>query len=250
VERLPEGWIRTVQDGIEIAARRESLDIVNGALRTAGSLHAYAAAQPGALPLQGRGTAWAFPADDGWWVVRRARRGGAMQFLGDRHLRRGQPRPYRELGVSELARARGIDTPPLLAIAIHPAGLFYRADIATRFITNSADLAALTLGDHAWTAELRQAAWAAAGTLLRTVFDRGLLHPDLNLRNILIARETGGLRAWLLDLDRCRIMQRVTRTARAQTLRRFHRSRRKIEHAAGRSVAEDELRAFARALGD
>jgi 3-deoxy-D-manno-octulosonic acid kinase len=195
--------------------------------------------------LIGRGTAWDVPTPAGRWVVRHYRRGGAVaDLLGDRYLRGGAPRPFAELEASVAARARGVPTPEVMAAVAYPAGPFYRADIATALIPDSADLAALTFDASAAIDVDTVAAWRAAGSLIRRAAAAGVRHVDLNLRNILIASTADGPRAWLLDLDRCRVGAPLTRARRQAMVERFHRSRAKLESAHDTRVGEPALEAF------
>jgi hypothetical protein len=164
-------------------------------------------------------------------------------------LLRGITRPLAELIVSEAARARGIAAPRVAAAVIYNHGAFYRADIATELVAHASDLATLSLGAERWTEEDRAAAWRAAGALLRMSFERGLLHPDLNLKNILIERTAAGLNAHIIDLDRARLTRPANPAQRAAMLARLERSRTKLERAAGSRVGENEMRALREGLG-
>src|SRR5690606_11192773 len=148
------------------------------------------------------------------------------------------PRPVRELRASEEVRRRGIDTPVVLALAIYPAGAFYRADIATAFVPGAQDLAAALFGPASFEGEERLGVWAAAGTLLRALAERGVVHADLNLKNVLLDASARPLRPLLLDLDRCRVAARVAPLARLAMLRRFRRSAAKWAGLAGRAITD------------
>jgi 3-deoxy-D-manno-octulosonic acid kinase len=233
-------------------------------IREHGTLYDAAAARPDAEAFTGRGAAWRMTTPDGDWVVRHYRRGGAVaHVLRDEYLRAGEPRPLRELHASIAARARGVDTPEVVAAIAYLTGPLYRADLATRFVAGSRDLATVTFDAHddavgagkpADTAPAakrtagateRAAAWHAAGLLLRVAFAAGVEHADLNLRNILIAGPAAAPRALLLDLDRAVVHGRAVSTAvRSSMLARLHRSRRKLEHLAGRHTGAAELAAF------
>src|SRR5690606_8774787 len=94
----------------------------------------------------------------------------------------------------------------------------------------------------------RVAAWRAAGALLRRTWDAGLLHPDLNLGNILIAGDPEDPRAWLIDLDRARLSGDMSAGDRVAMQRRLNRSREKLEAQHGQAVGRVELIAFGEAL--
>jgi 3-deoxy-D-manno-octulosonic acid kinase len=68
----------------------------------------------------------------------------------------------------------------------------------------------------------------AAGAQIARLHAAGIVHPDLNLRNILVA----GAEVYLIDFDRARVLARpVSRGARARGLLRLARSARKLRAA-------------------
>jgi 3-deoxy-D-manno-octulosonic acid kinase len=246
----PPGYSQADTGHARIIALENDLSFALSAVRTAGTLHAYAANTPGARVLQGRGIAYAIPANGVHWLVRHYHRGGAIEALLDaRYLSPGCGRPLAEVIVSEAARARGIPTPRVTAAVIYADGIFYRGDIATEFLANAADLAALTLGPSPWADDARVSAWRAAGALLRLCFESGLSHPDINLKNILVERTKAGVAAHIIDLDRAHLGSAATPAERARMLARFERSRLKLERITGRSVRADERQAFGEGLG-
>jgi 3-deoxy-D-manno-octulosonic acid kinase len=247
--RVPAGFETEPAAGAWIAARPEARDFVAAAIRSAGSLYALARSAGGA-EMRGRTAAVALGGPDGEWVVRHYARGGAIApLLGDRYLRVGTPRPAREAAVSDRARALGVATPEVRAFAVYPSGLFYRAEIATARIADAADLAAVSLGPDAGDDARRTLAWRAAGLLLRRAFDAGLVHSDLNLRNVLIAWADGEAMAHLLDLDGGRVVKRISPRHVHAMLQRLHRSRLKLERQTGSQVGAAALAAFEEALG-
>jgi 3-deoxy-D-manno-octulosonic acid kinase len=246
------GHERRRERGAEIVALPSLVGAASDAVAAAGSLHAWAAGSPGGRTLRGRGAAWAVELGGVACVVRHYRRGGAVaRLLDDRYLRIGRPRPLREMVASARARERGVRTPEVLATVTYAQGVFYRADIATRFVPDSMDLAAATLGPAHLPDGERLAAWTAAGALLRTAFEAGVLHRDLNLRNILVQRTDGELVAWLIDLDRADVGEHeLSDLRRSWMLDRLHRSRHKLEAQMGRRADAGELAAFAALAGD
>lgn len=222
---------------VRAAAIPAAEPVVEEWLRRWGTLRAAAEAVPGARPLLGRGIAWDVPGGPAGerWVVRHYRRGGAAApLLEDRYLRRGTPRPEREARVSAEVRARGIDTPPIVAWALYPAGrLWYRADLITEKVPDARDLAAILFGRAGYDDDApdgprqtgRRHALEAAGRLLRELAEAGVLHRDLNAKNILIQSGAGGAppRPWVLDLDACALREgpdpAARRVMRARLLR-------------------------------
>lgn len=239
---------RTVEyAGARITALPGALDVVKAVLDAHGTLHEWAAAQPGAVPMTGRGAAYAVSTDDGEWVVRHYRRGGAMaRLLGDRYPRIGAARAEAELAVSVAARSRGVASPEVVAAVVRNHGAWYRADLVTRRVAAAVSLADATLGARRVDEEARVAAWHAAGRLLRDIFAAGLEHPDLNLRNILLQRVgSDSPSAVVLDLDRAVIRgAAVSDSGRSAMLARLHRSRRKLERHSGQVTSQRELAAL------
>jgi 3-deoxy-D-manno-octulosonic acid kinase len=248
---VPAGYALERERGVQIVALPSVMGWVRAAVDEAGTLYDWAATRPDARPFTGRGRAWGVCVAGDDWVVRHYRRGGAAaRLLDDTYLRVGEPRPLRELRASVAARARGVASPEVLAAVIYPAGVSYRADLATRYVRDSADLAETVLGDNRSDAAARVLAWRCAGALLRAAFAAGVEHADLNLRNILIAHTASGPQALLLDLDRAVVRDRsVGDVARRRMLERLHRSRRKLEGAVGRRTSAAELAAFDAAVG-
>ncbi len=238
--------------GTLLVAAPDALAAAERALEDHGSLFRWAAAHPEARRLEGRGAAFSVPAPGGRWVVRHYRRGGAVAapLLGDRYVRATRPRPLAELEASRALLERGVDTPEVRAVAIYPSGAFYRGDVATRWIADAVDLAGALFGPEALTdADGRLDACAAAGRLLRILHDRGVLHRDLNLKNILLEWTPRGPRPWVIDLDGCRIVDGLGPRRRAAMLERFERSLRKWEGRSGRVLAERERDAIRAAYG-
>jgi len=140
---LPDGYIalsaRAAQ-GVGLMSLRVPLEAALGA----GSFYAYAERAANARPLAGRGVAYAvsLPGDAARVVVRRSRHGGFFAALtGDRFTAPTRA-PY-ELDTALRLTALGVRTPEVVAFATYPAGILRRADVVTREIPGSADLAAV-----------------------------------------------------------------------------------------------------------
>jgi 3-deoxy-D-manno-octulosonic acid kinase len=246
----PAAYDSLREGGAVIVALPFAMATVQQAVARAGSLYGYAAAQPGVREFTGRGAAYGLPTRHGQWVVRHYRRGGAMAgMLEDRYLRVGPSRPLRELWASTAARSRGVPTPEVVAAVSYPAGPFYRADLATRYIEDSSDLAESVLGVGRAAPEQRVEIWRAAGALLRLAFAAGVEHRDLNMRNILVQQHDDGPAAFLLDLDRAVVHDHaVSDAVRSRMIHRLQRSRRKLESAAGVRATAAELAVFEEAV--
>jgi tRNA A-37 threonylcarbamoyl transferase component Bud32 len=232
-------------NGALVTAVPDVLEFVVRAIRDAGSLYTFAERHPKAELFSGRGRTYAIPAPPGEWIIRRYHRGGlAAAWLGDRYLRAGVARPLRELGASLALQARGIPTPPVLATAIYPTGAFYRAEIATLRVPNASDLSELLFGAFPSDGAARASALRATGMLLRRLHEHGVVHPDLNVKNVLVRGDGAEWQAYLIDLDRCRVGLRTTPRQRAAMLRRFWRSVTKWERHTGGRLEPSERAAF------
>ena len=213
-----------------MVVRSPNVDAVRDMLIRHTTLYEAAAAAPDAKPIAGRGTAYAIRFDTDPWLVRHYRRGGLIaRVLNDRYAPGGN-RALDELKVSVIARARGIPTPEVVAAICYPSRLYARFDIAVEFIGHSRDMAQLLFEDRVVPPEEIN----KAAALITTMIQNGLLHADLNLKNILIAPE----RAYVLDLDRCRIVDEPTAHDADVMRRRFLRSLEKWESKTGRVVSE------------
>lgn len=220
----PPGYDELRIGGIRIVVRSSFTDAVRVAM-AGGTLFSFAAHQPGARALAGRGTAWASTLPDGdGIVVRHSRHGGVLAPI-TRDLFLWPTRAPTELeSTLRLARS-GVPCPELLAYVVYPAwGMLARADVATRRL-EGADLpdawrSARTASEHAVIME-------AVATLLRQLHHAGAWHPDLNLKNVFIVPGANGRQAFVLDVDRVRFGEPRSRHIGRRNLDRLLRSARR-----------------------
>lgn len=195
----PAGYTSFQVGRAQVVAHASVADDVRAAM-SGGTLHAWAARQPGARAMKGRATAWATVLPGGAEVVvRHSRHGGLLAPLtGD--LFRHPTRAPRELDASLRLAAAGVPTPEVLAYAVYPAvGPFVRADVASRLLRGSAL-------PEVWTDTLTfDDTWVLVGALSRLLTalrKAGAHHADLNVRNVLIVDGPGEPVAAVLDVDR------------------------------------------------
>jgi 3-deoxy-D-manno-octulosonic acid kinase len=198
---VPPGYVALSEGGTE-GALLATLERPLRAALAGGSFYGYAEHHPQARPLAGRGVAYAVPLPDGEAnvVVRRSRHGGLLApITGDRFF--GRTRAPTELEISLTLARRDVLTPEVVAYATYPAGgIWRRADVATREIPRSQDLLAFLVAGEL---DDRQGAFVATRRLLTSLTDAGARHPDLNIKNILLARDANGtVEAYVLDVDR------------------------------------------------
>jgi hypothetical protein len=132
-----------------------------------------------------------------------------------------------------------------VAYATYPAGaLTRRADVVTREIPDAKDLVA-ALGAAQGEGE-RRAILDAVACLVATLTTVGARHPDLNIKNILIAPdESDPSRAFVLDVDRIWFDVPGARRVTMRNLHRLERSARKWRRLHGLPIDESELRHLA-----
>lgn len=225
---LPGGYVAVEAGGWWGFAREGDAGWVSGVLAGGSSLSGWAAAQPEAETRVGRGAVHVVDAPAGAhgdrYAVRHYRRGGLIApLLGDRYLAVGTPRPLTELDAAVAARARGVATPMVVAGAVRPRGIVYRADLITEYVPGYDLASVLWDGAGAWTPEQ---ALEVVGRFVAHLEHAGLRHPDLNARNLLLDAVPGGS-VHVLDLDGARMV--AAGGADDRMRRRLRRSLHKLE---------------------
>jgi hypothetical protein len=187
-----------------IVAMDSCADEVRDALR-GGTLYDIARNAPDARVMKGRAPAYAFNLGPvaGDVVVRHAMRGGFLaRFVTDVFV--APTRAILDLLNSDRLRKLGVNTPKLVAYAIYPAGpLLRRCDIATREVPHAYDL--MEVFQSPLAQEHVHEALGAVAALLGSLARAGAHHSDLNLKNIVLTRDTTperSMNAFLLDVDR------------------------------------------------
>ncbi len=192
------------------------------------TLYDWAAEAPQARALQGRGVVYVAKLDecDATVVVRHSWHGGVFApVTGDRFF--SPTRAPREAAANVFLRAQGVPTPELIGYALYPAGPgLRRVDVVSRFVPNAWDFGAVLSGTAPKIE--RDAACGAIVPLLAQLAAIGAVHPDLNVKNILLVRdESQALRAWVLDTDVVSFRATAAASVMALNLRRLTRSIRK-----------------------
>ncbi len=248
----PPGYSAARIGQARVIARSDVLSFVRDAITSGETLYEYAASQPHAEAISGRQTVYAIPGPNTHrWILRHLSHGGWLASLTrDRFLRVGLPRPFNELRVAWQLREIGIPTPEVVAAAIYTDGIVYRGDIARQEVSPARDLANCLFSKPDLTGAERTATLAAAGRLVRRLHRAGVIHPDLNLRNILIESVSGSALAYILDVEKCRTVAQVPRWRRREMLQRLKRSARKFERREGRQITDEEWRRFHSAYAD
>jgi len=246
--RPPDGYVAVAIGECRALACAGTAEWLTEVLERGASLHDWAAAVPERSTFAGRGQVFAVPAPvvlrgaaaaSDRWAIRHHIRGGAVAMhLGDRYLRVGRPRPFRELAASVWARNHEVRTPRVVAAAMYVDGAFYRADIATEVVHGAVTLADRlheTDGERGWLV-----AMAAAGDLIRGLADIGLYHVDLNAHNILLGPDPDES-PWIIDLDRARVLGRPSPRSGDRMLDRLTRSIAKCGTPTGDALGTREI---------
>ncbi len=233
---LPSGYARKqVRDAI-VVAHGSVMSYFDEMLYDHRTLYEWAAAQPSKRAMQGRTTAWAvsLPDVDVGVVVRHSTHGGMLGGVTKDVFR--NPRAQDELRISWTMRHVGIPTPRILGYALYPTlgGQFFRADVVTREIGESADLErVLNSGVPVFD---QKKCIEATLTLLRRLARTWAYHPDLNMKNVLLApSESGDPIAYALDVDTLRFAEKNAEWMNVQRLLRS--ARKHIEQSGAPGVA-------------
>ncbi len=237
----PPGYTSVRHGGTDLVGLTTLVPVLAEALAE-GTLHEYAAHHPEARPLAGRGVAYAVPLPDQVTrvVVRRSRHGGLLAPV-TRELFVGSTRAPRELETSLRLARLAIPTPQVVAFATYVAApLLRRADVVTLEVPRATDLAEYLMQTDGL--DERRPALAATAILLAHMAEAGARHPDLNLKNVLLAvDENDELEAVLLDVDRVWFDRPADGRVLAANLRRLSRSARKWQKRRGLAISEEEL---------
>ena len=238
--RVPPGYAEFLFGDARVVA----LDALSTEIREAmsdGTLYDYGRNHPRARKLLGRGIAYAVPLPESGTpvVIRHSRHGGMLASItGDRFL--GATRAPAELATALRLRDSGVHTPELVAYATYPAGVVLnRADVVTREITGGRDLAFILIGSPS--PAIKRAALEATAELVAKLCAAGARHPDLNLKNVLIARHEERLTAFVLDVDRVTFGSRNRAAITEANLRRLERSARKWKQLYGADIETADL---------
>jgi 3-deoxy-D-manno-octulosonic acid kinase len=183
----------------------------------------------------GRGSALFLETDFGPAVLRHYLRGGqAARFSRDRYLYTGleHSRPIAEFQLLAGLFKKGLPVPRPLAAQCVRNGLFYTGDLMTRRLADVIPLADLPENQQS-----DPAMWLAVGACIRQFHEHGVVHADLNARNILV---DGKNAVFLIDFDRARIRAGAHRLF-AMNLKRLQRSLRKFRQAGVLETAWQQL---------
>jgi 3-deoxy-D-manno-octulosonic acid kinase len=229
---LPAGFVALDRGKFRVLATALELDEMRALLEDARD------GKPGGEALEGgRGGARKLVLPGGKHVfLRQYLRGGfARYFVRDLYLLRPE-RPFRELIVTEAARAAGCAVPTVLAVSVQETGLFYRGWIVTEAIENARPMIDVWLEGDAGS---RRELLTRVGAEIRGLHDAGVYHVDLTGHNIIIRPDGSPV---VLDFDRGFFAAPGTARFVDRGLDRLWRSMRKLCDAARHELVDDERR--------
>jgi hypothetical protein len=195
---IPDGFRKVIEAGGNFLVVRED---------RAGEINARIcrAAIPDAR-YRGRNSLGAIRLQDGnFALVRNFQHGGLLGRLTGQWFFTWPPRPFRELAITEELRRRGLRTVEVYAAGVQRAcGPFYRGWLVTRELGGAKDFWAV-LQEQAYGSSGLSSALRAAAETVRAMHREGVYHGDLNLKNILIRPNAGGVEAYVIDLDKAKL---------------------------------------------
>jgi hypothetical protein len=166
-------------------------------------------------------------------MIRKYLRGGLVRFVNnDTFL--GNQRPFNELYIGAEAYARNIPTAETLAaVSIRKAGPFYKGYLITKELNSCSDLPQylkeLSKSSSADFSEKKEQVIIKTAETVRTMHDKGFLHADLNMKNILVNALTPE-NIYIIDWDKSVLKNSLTDAERSLNLIRFCRSMEKLRH--------------------
>jgi hypothetical protein len=162
--------------------------------------------------------------------ARRSTRGGFVRHLVSRTFFGIDPRPFRELAVAAEARRRGVAVAePMGAMVEWIVPGVYRGYFLTRALPG------MTLWEFMRTDDdpaVREHVLMKARAAIVTMHERGVLHADLNLHNLMVTQAGESFSVVILDLDKARLFDHaVAARDRRANAQRLLRSARKLDPA-------------------
>jgi 3-deoxy-D-manno-octulosonic acid kinase len=180
--------------------------------------------------IAGRPTSWHW--EPGWAGpegvhVRQYAHGGALgRWLGTVFL--GEARMLDELRLTIRAERSGVPTATPLAVRIERVyGPFVRAHYVCRTIPrapNILDYLHFGDADANMRPKVRREIATAVTDAVASMHDAGIVHSDLNLKNILLRTDGWPFRAWVIDFDKATMVDEVDLDTRISNLLRLERS--------------------------
>ncbi|OQY97913.1 MAG: hypothetical protein B6D35_13605 [Candidatus Brocadia sp. UTAMX2] len=170
-------------------------------------------------------------------IIRNYRHGGLFgKLLGG--IFYNENRPVNEVAINEIALQKDVLSAEVVAVIKRRLwGLFYTADFISREIPDAVDLIQLiTESSGTFIQKFKRPVIRAIAGLLRNMHDAGIFHADLHLKNILVKHDsTGEFHAYIIDLDKSVVTEKLNIDKRMKNLLRLDRSVEKLRWLSGRT---------------
>jgi tRNA A-37 threonylcarbamoyl transferase component Bud32 len=171
------------------------------------------------------------------FVVRDYRHGGLLGKLFGGIFLNGD-RPLNEMFTSEIASQRGVPSAEVIAIAKRRLwGIFYKAKFISKEIDGAVDMVEfLKKSSVEFIQTYKKPVIFALVKLIRNMHDAGIYHADLHLKNILLKKDsTGEFTAYIIDLDKSVVLDKLDIQQRIRNLLRLDRSLEKLRWLSGKT---------------
>jgi len=171
------------------------------------------------------------------FVIRDYRHGGLLGKLFGGVFLNGD-RPLNEMFTSEIASQRGVPSAEVIAIAKRRLwGLFYKAKFISKEIDGAVDIIEfLKKSSPEFIQTYKKPVILALVKLIRNMHDAGIYHADLHLKNILLKKDsTGEFTAYIIDLDKSVVLDKLDIQQRIKNLLRLDRSLEKLRWLSGKT---------------
>lgn len=233
-------------DGATVFGASALVQELASVVQAHGTLYDWAASQPQPRALRGRAPVYiaSLPTSQTPVVVRHSWHGGLLSPVTRDLFRRPTRAPLEYRHSRELLH-RGIPTTDVLGYALYhaPFGLA-RVDVVSRYVEQTADLG-MVLAELAPSIDCETALDATLGLLVQ-LSHHGIVHPDLNVKNILLHTPIGvAPYAMVIDVDVVVIGGFTPARAMERNVARLVRSLHKWNRQFGCEMADARIAEFA-----
>ena len=180
------------------------------------------------------------------FVIRDYRHGGLLGKLFGGIFFNGN-RPLNEICISEIASQRGVPSAEVIAIAKRRLwGIFYKAKFISKEIDGAVDMVEfLNKSSPQFIQRHKKPVIFALVKLIRNMHDAGIYHADLHLKNILLKRDSDGeFTAYIIDLDKSVVLNKLDIQQRIKNLLRLDRSLEKLRWLSVETLMSKSGRSF------
>jgi tRNA A-37 threonylcarbamoyl transferase component Bud32 len=171
------------------------------------------------------------------FVVRDYKHGGLLGKLFGGVFLNGN-RPLNEMFTGEIASQRSVPSAEVIAIAKRRLwGIFYKAKFISKEIDGAVDMVEfLKKSSPECIQTYKKPVIFALVKLIRNMHDAGIYHADLHLKNILLKKDsTGKFTAYIIDLDKSVVLNKLDIHQRIKNLLRLDRSLEKLRWLSGKT---------------